>query len=313
MKILVADDDSTSRLIIQTTLRSLGHECQTVTDGEQAWSAVQSSRPDVVISDWMMPGLTGLQLCRNIRTFAAGTYTYFIMLTAHGDLAEILEGMGIGADDYLIKPLNPDVLQARLLAAARVTSLHSQLAHQRTELEGLNHELTAIARRDPLTGLRNRRALQEDLDLLEAQVSRYGHRYCMALLDIDLFKSYNDAFGHQAGDQILQAVAALLKAEARGGDSLYRYGGEEFLCILPEQSLATGTLALERMRSSLERLAILHPDNPLGVLTFSAGVAMLDPDHTRSASEVLKDADDALYRAKQLGRNCVEQAVPQPV
>jgi two-component system, cell cycle response regulator len=312
MKILVADDDSTSRLIIQTALRSLGHECQTVTDGEQAWNAVQSSRPDVVISDWMMPGLTGLQLCRNIRTFAAGSYTYFIMLTAHGDLDEILEGMSVGADDYLIKPLNPDVLQARLLAAARVTSLHSQLAHQRTELEGLNHELTAIARRDPLTGLRNRRALQEDLDLLEAQVSRYGHRYCMALLDIDLFKSYNDAFGHQAGDRILQAVAALLKAEARGGDSLYRYGGEEFLCILPEQALATGTLALERMRSSLERLAILHPDNPLGVLTFSAGVAMLDPDHTRSASEVLKEADDALYRAKQLGRNRVEQVVPQP-
>ena len=249
MKILVADDDPTSRLIAQTALRSLGHECHTVTDGAQAWDAFRSRRPDVVISDWMMPGLTGLQLCRNIRAQAAGHYAYFIMVSSQGALDEILEGMSAGADDYLVKPLDPDDLQARLIAAARVTALHRQLAHQRTELEGLNHELTAIARRDPLTGLGNRRALQEDLDVLEARVSRYGHSYCMALLDVDHFKSYNDTYGHQAGDQILQTVAAQLKDQARGGDALYRYGGEEFLCIFPEQSLATGTQAVQRMRT----------------------------------------------------------------
>lgn len=313
MKILVADDDPTSRLIIQTALRSLGHECQTVTDGEQAWHAFRSGRPEVVISDWMMPGLTGLQLCRNIRTLAPGLYTYFIMLTVHGSPEEIVEGMSVGADDFLIKPLDPDDLQARLISAARVTSLHRQLALQRTELEGLNVELTAIARRDPLSGLRNRRALQEDLDLLEARVTRYGHRYCMALLDIDGFKSYNDTYGHQAGDQILQAVSALLRAQARGGDAIYRYGGDEFLCIFPEQSVATGNLALERMRIGLERLGIPHGDSPLGVLTFSAGLAMLDPDRKRSPNDVLKEADEALYRAKQLGRNRIEQADPQPV
>jgi two-component system cell cycle response regulator len=196
--------------------------------------------------------------------------------------------------------------RARLIAAARVTSLHRQLALQRTELEGLNHELTAIARRDPLTGLRNRRALDEDLELLEARVTRYGHRYCMSLLDVDLFKSYNDAHGHQAGDEVLQAVATQLKEQARGGDSLYRYGGEEFLCIFPEQSLAAGTLAVERMRVGLERRATPHADSPHGVLTISAGMAILDPGRTRSAGEVLKEADEALYRAKQLGRNRVE-------
>jgi diguanylate cyclase (GGDEF)-like protein len=307
MKILVADDDPTSRLIAQTVLRHLGHECHTVTDGTEAWDAFRSDRPDVVISDWMMPGLTGLQLCRNIRDHEAGRDVYFIMVSGQGLLEEILEGMTAGADDYLVKPLDTDDLRARLIAAARVTSLHHQLVEQRTEMQTLNHELTAIARRDALTGLGNRRALQEDLELLEARVTRYGHRYCMALIDVDHFKSYNDVYGHQAGDDVLQAVAAQLKARARSGDALYRYGGEEFLCIFPEQSIATGTHAIERMRAGVERLAVPHADNPHGVLTVSAGLAMLDPDRTRSANAVLKEADEALYRAKQLGRNRVER------
>jgi two-component system cell cycle response regulator len=308
MNILVADDDPTSRLIVATALRNLGHECQTVTDGARAWDAFRSHRPDVVISDWMMPGLSGLQLCSKIREHDSGRYVYFIMVSGQGLLDEILQGMTVGADDYLVKPLDPDDLQARLIAAARVTSLHRQLAQQRTELEALNHDLASIARRDPLTGLGNRRALQEDLELLEARVTRYGHRYCMGLLDVDHFKSYNDAYGHQAGDDVLQAVAAQLKAKARSGDALYRYGGEEFLCIFPEQSMASGTHAIERMRIGVERLAVSHADSPRGLLTVSAGVAMLDPDHIRSASEVLKEADIALYRAKQLGRNRVERA-----
>jgi two-component system cell cycle response regulator len=307
MKILITDDDPTSRLIAQTALRSLGHECQTASDGTAAWEAFRSHRPDVVISDAMMPGLTGLELCRNIREHPVGGYTYFIMVTNQGGLDETLEGMNAGADDYLVKPLDLDDLQARLIAAARVTSLHHQLAHQRTELEALNEELAAIARRDPLTGLGNRRALREYLDLFEGRVARYGHRYCVALLDVDHFKSYNDTYGHQAGDEILQTVASQLKDQARGGDSLYRYGGEEFLCIFPEQSLATGTIAVERMRRGIERLAIVHPDNPAGVLTISAGMAMLEAEHTASASEAVRLADEALYRAKQLGRNRVEQ------
>ena len=309
MKILLADDDPTSRLIAQLALRGLGHECHTANDGTEAWEAFKLQRPDVVISDWMMPGLSGLELCRGIRADAAGDYTYFIMVTSHGALAEVLEGMGAGADDYLLKPLDPNDLQARLIPAARITSLHRRLARQQCELKGLNDELTEIARKDQLTGLGNRRAMQEDLDLLEGRVSRYGHSYCMGLLDVDYFKSYNDVYGHQAGDQVLQAVAAQLKAQARGGDALYRYGGEEFLCIFPEQSLASGTLAVQRMRAGLEELAIPHDANTLGVLTLSAGLAMLDPEHAKSAAEVLKQADEALYRAKELGRNRVEHAI----
>jgi diguanylate cyclase (GGDEF)-like protein len=312
MKILVADDDGTSRLITETALRKLGHECISATDGTEAWDFFQSHSPDVVLSDWMMPGLNGLQLCRRIRADTAAAYSYFIMVSSRAARNDICEGMNAGADDYLIKPLDLDDLRARLIGAERVTSLHRQLADQRTELqglnhelEGLNHELEAIARRDPLTGLGNRLALQEDLDLLEARALRYGHTYCVALVDVDHFKSYNDTYGHQAGDHVLQAVAAQIRAIAREGDALYRYGGDEFLCVFPEQSASSGTVAAERMRLGLEKLAIPHTGNDLGILTCSVGVALLDRS-TKAVSEVIKEADEALYAAKQRGRNRVE-------
>jgi diguanylate cyclase (GGDEF)-like protein len=147
---------------------------------------------------------------------------------------------------------------------------------------------------------------------LEARVARYGHRYSIALIDVDHFKAYNDTYGHQAGDQILRTVADQLREEARGGDAVYRYGGEEFLCVFPEQSLAKATVAAERMRSALEGLAIPHSADSLGVVTLSAGLAMLDPRQTKSVGEVVKEADEALYRAKQLGRNRVESLAAQP-
>ena len=305
MKILVADDEPTSRLITKMVLRDLGHQCRTVTDGAEAWDAFVSDRPDVVISDWMMPNMSGLELCRKVRADTGG-YTYFMMVTGRGAASQVVEGMIAGADDYLLKPLDPDELQVHLIAASRVSSLHRQLTDQRNQLEQLNQELTAIARRDPLTGLGNRLALEEDLELLEARVTRYGHRYCMALLDIDHFKAYNDTYGHQAGDSVLKAVAAELKVQVRQEDALYRYGGEEFLCILPEQSLVSGTIAAQRMRAGLEALGIPHAGNASGVLTLSAGMAVLDPSQSRSVAEVLREADEALYRAKKLGRNRVE-------
>ena len=280
MKILVADDDSTSRLIVQTALRSLGHECHIVSDGGQAWEAFQTHRPDVVISDWMMPGLTGLELCRNIRADASGAYTFIIMVTSQGGHDEILEGMSAGADDYLIKPLDSDDLQAHLIAASRVTSLHLQLAEQRAQLEGLNEELAAIARRDPSPDSQPR-ALE--------RISICSRRASLAT---------GIATAWRCSTSTCSSPTTTLRSPGRRPDPagrrrqapgtgsrrrrLYRYGGEEFLCIFPEQSLATGTLAVERMRISLKRLAIPHADNPFGVLTISAGMSMMDPGHTRS-------------------------------
>ena len=189
MRILVADDEHTSLLIAKMALRKLGYQCDTVADGIQAWDAFCSGRPDVVISDWMMPGLSGLQLCRKFRSHTSGAQTYFIMVSGLGAREQIVEGMDAGADDYLLKPLDIDDLRIRLIAAARVTALHRKLVQQRAELEALNQELAASALRDPLTGLGNRRALGEDLDQMGARATRYGHRYCMALLDVDHFKS----------------------------------------------------------------------------------------------------------------------------
>jgi PleD family two-component response regulator len=232
MNILVADDDRSSQLIAQTALRRLGHECEIVGDGDQAWEAFEQHHHDVIISDSMMPGLTGSQLCQKIRA-GMGDYTYFIMVTSLGVHRQVLEGMAAGVDDYLIKPLNPEDLQARLVAAERVTALHHQLADQRSELQRLNATLGEISRHDPLTGLRNRRALEEDLEMLEPRVARYGHRYCMALLDVDHFKAYNDTYGHQAGDEVLKAVAGQLEDQARSGDAVYRYGAKSSCASSP--------------------------------------------------------------------------------
>jgi diguanylate cyclase (GGDEF)-like protein len=134
----------------------------------------------------------------------------------------------------------------------------------------------------------------------------------MALIDVDHFKSYNDTYGHQAGDHALETIAAKLREQARRGDSLYRYGGEEFLCVFPEQTVVGGMTWVQRLRVDLQQMAIPHVDNPHGVLTFSAGVAMLEVGHTRTTTQVLKDADEALYRAKHLGRNRVECAAVHP-
>jgi diguanylate cyclase (GGDEF)-like protein len=306
MKVLVVDDDPTSRLIIGVALHTLGHQYGVVADGAQAWDDYQSWHPDTVISDLLMPTMSGLELCRAIRAHPGGENTYVIMITSLGAIDDVHAGMTAGADDYLVKPIDTDDLEGRLIGADRITTLHRRMTKHSDALEVVNHDLADLARRDPLTALGNRRALEEDLELLEARVSRYGHRYCMALLDVDHFKSYNDSHGHQAGDAVLQRVATQLIAQARGGDSIYRYGGDEFLCIFPEQSMTNGAQAVQRMRRGLERLAISRSGDPLSVITFSAGLAMLDPAQPRPVADVLTDADRALYRAKQFGRNRVE-------
>jgi diguanylate cyclase (GGDEF)-like protein len=308
VNILLADDDPVFRLIAQTALRELGHACEIATDGTHAWSIFKARRPDVVISDWSMPGLSGIQLVRNIRAHPGDAYTYIIMVTGHSATEQILEGMSAGADDYLIKPLDLDDLHTRLICASRVTALHAELSMVRVDLRQMNGELTTLAGKDALTGLGNRRALAEEMASLEARATRYGHRYCIALLDVDLFKPFNDLYGHQAGDRALQAVADQLATEVRTGDAVFRYGGEEFLCVFPEQSLANGVSAVSRMRLRIKALAIPHAANPSGVLTISGGVAMMDPGHITSPDAVLAAADEALYRAKDSGRDRVERA-----
>lgn len=312
MRILIAEDDAVSRTILKRAVEKLGHEVLAAEDGLEAWEFFQREPElDLIISDWMMPGIDGLELCRRVREKNSPWYTFFVFLTALGDNEHLLEGMQAGADDYLAKPLDREQLRVRLVAASRVNSLHrqlneqnQQLNEQKAELEKLNRELFALARRDPLTHLGNRLRLHEDLKILNAQAERYVRSYCVMLCDIDCFKLYNDTYGHLAGDQVLQKVAEVLVGNLRAGDTAYRYGGEEFLTILPEQTLESTTLAAERLRRSVEGLAITHETRtPPGVVTISVGLATFSQGEKRSFEELLKEADDALYAAKEAGRN----------
>jgi two-component system cell cycle response regulator len=306
MRILIAEDDPTSSLVLEKTIKKLGYECLSAQDGLQAWELVRANKVDTVISDWMMPGMDGIELCRRVRAHPAAPYIYFIFLTALDDKKHCLTGLEAGADDYLSKPLNSFDLKTRLLVAARVTLLHRQLAEQKSELERLNRLLFQQAHRDPLTQIRNRLQLKEDLDAMQSQVARYKHSFCAALCDIDFFKAYNDHYGHLAGDEVLRLVAQTIAQSVRDCDAVYRYGGEEFLVILPEQSLHLGTIAMQRVLRAVEDLAIPHEARePAGVITISAGVAAISPGYEKTIEALLKEADQALYHAKGSGRNRV--------
>jgi two-component system chemotaxis response regulator CheY len=298
VRIIVADDDLGSRLVAQAAVESLGHECVTAADGLEAWQLIQQSPPQVLVTDRAMPGLDGVELCRRVRAAEHDSYTYIVLLTAHGDPADVLSGMLAGADDYVTKPLNPIALEARLLAAARVTELHAALAETRAELALQAHT-------DPLTGLRNRLGLAADLQQVHNISARYGRSYCVAICDVDHFKRFNDIYGHLAGDQALRTVAATLAAQVRDADLVYRFGGEEFLVLLPEQSVEGGLVAVERIRARLEGLAVEHSGSELGQLTVSVGLAASAPLHRLDTSELLTQADSALYEAKRTGRNRV--------
>jgi diguanylate cyclase (GGDEF)-like protein len=299
MKILVVDDEPLSRLLVQAAVERLGHQWMAAEDGVRAWQCFNQDRPDVLVTDLVMPGMDGLELCRRVRADAHAGYTYIILTTVLGDRQDVVRGMEAGADDYLIKPVDLFDLQSRLIAAQRVTALHAALARSRAEL-------ILLARTDALTQLGNRRSLEEDLRVLDARSQRYGRGYCVAICDLDRFKAVNDTLGHRAGDEALRAVAARLAAEVRAGDGVYRYGGEEFVLVLPEQSLQTARVAVERVRAAVETLAIPNvAGGPAGVLTLSAGIAAFRPGQEITVEELLEQADAALYCAKSAGRNQV--------
>ncbi|CAN5271223.1 diguanylate cyclase [soil metagenome] len=309
MKILVAEDDATSLLILRRAVQKAGHECLTAKDGGEAW-AMYKENPDVdvVISDWMMPDVDGLELCRRVRAEEREGYTYFIFLTALGDKEHLLQGFEAGADDYLSKPLDRAELEMRLISARRLTTLHERLDEQRAELERLNGLLADQARTDPLTGLNNRLRMREDLEVLSARARRYDQGYGVILCDVDCFKLYNDTQGHLAGDDVLKKVAEVLSETVRMGDTVYRYGGEEFLALLPEQSVEGSRQVAERLRHGVERLGIPHEarTHP-GIITISAGVSstLSEAGGSKTSDDLLKAADEELYRAKEAGRNRV--------
>src|SRR3954464_5529505 len=294
MHILIADDDPGTRLNVCAAVERLGHRCTVAEDGESAWRAYQADPPDAVITDWQMPGMDGTALVQAIRGQGDGNYSSVMVLPGVAEGESAGATMEAGADDLLLKPLEPAQLERKLIAADRVTTMHRRM-----------HE---DARHDAATGLANRLRLAEDLEVLCGRVARYGHVYCVAVFDVDNFKGVNDAAGHLYGDQTLRAIAGALQSEVRSGDAVYRYGGEEVLVLLPEQTLESATLAAERLRSAVENLGIAHPAG--GLVTVSAGVAGLT-EGPGGPDDVFELADQALYRAKEGGRNRVEVHEPE--
>ena len=311
VRILIAEDDAASRLLLCRAVEQLGHEVLVASDGVAAWDLYRQHDVDVIVSDWVMPGLDGPDLCRRVRVEPRETYTYFILLTALEGKHHFIQGMQAGADDYLTKPLDRDELLARLQVASRVTTLHHQLAEKTRELERANRALAESARRDPLTGLGNRLQLRDDLYRLQRWFDRYGRGFAVALCDVDRFKLYNDRYGHLAGDDVLKTVGQTIIGTIRSGDMAYRYGGEELLVIMPEQTAETSLIGMERVRTAIQKLAIPHPGNPPhGVVTISIGLVAIGGGDRLPWENVLHQADEALYRAKSGGRNCVALADP---
>jgi diguanylate cyclase (GGDEF)-like protein len=317
VNVLVADDDPTNRLILKQIVTRLGHDCTVAEDGESAWELLRSRPFDVLLTDWLMPGIEGTELCRRLRSDPTAPYTYVVLITSLSDHEQVLAGMDAGADDHLAKPVDPFEVETRLVAARRVTHLHSEIRAYREQLELANVELLAQSRTDPLTGLGNRRLMERDLAVAMARARRGHGTFSVALFDIDHFKAYNDHYGHAAGDEALRRTAEAIAGACRAEDAAYRYGGEEFFVILQDVRVQAALSAGERIRSEVESAAIPHRHSSHSVITVSGGVASW-ADAGTSPALLLEAADRALYESKTAGRNRVTGAeepdrAPAPV
>ena len=299
MKVLIADDDPVARTLLSGRLCATGYEVVVVEDGDAAMEALAADeRIRIALLDWEMPGASGVDVCRFIRTQEREQYPYVVLVTSRDENEDVVHGLDAGADDYVVKPINAVVLELRLRAACRMLSMQDELLRARDALR-------IEAMHDALTGLVNRAAICRSLDQEVARGSRTGHPVGVILLDIDHFKSINDTYGHACGDVVLQAVAKSLKAGVRSYDFVARYGGEEFLIVLPECEWRGARRVAERAREALAALQIELPHSRLEV-TASFGVSSTSQVRSADAVQLLASADRALYRAKRRGRNRVE-------
>jgi two-component system chemotaxis response regulator CheY len=312
MRILLVEDDEAARHALAKAIRKFGHTCETAKDGQEAWETHQREPADVIISDWSMPRMSGDELCQTVRLHDGSRYTHFIFATAKGAREDILRGMRIGADDYLVKPVDLEQLELRLASASRVVAHERLIAQRNVSLRRESERFYKAAHVDPLTSLGNRLQLEEDIRNLRTSTTLRGSRWTLAICDIDWFKAYNDRYGHIFGDRALGAVGGVFRENMRSGDRCYRYGGEEFLVLLRDHTSAQAQAAMERLRHDIESLRLAHAGSPIGVLTISIGFAEATAGPDLEIDEWLMRADAALYKAKAEGRNRVVQESRPP-
>ncbi len=297
--VLVADDDATSLALLAGVLRKHGYDVVTCSNGRQAWEILkQPEAPHLVILDWMMPEMDGLDVLRELRRMPTDTPPYVMMLTARDDKADIITALDAGANDYLSKPFDVGELRARVGVGKRMAELQEALFESR---KALAYQAT----HDSLTGLLNRRSMLEHLQKEMARALRYGDSVAVAMCDLDHFKRVNDTYGHPTGDDVLQGVAKLLCTQAREHDLTGRFGGEEFLMIVPLRGDADAHRVFERVCS---RIASSPVETRSGVLTVTLSIGFTLYRQGGSVDVLLAEADAALYRAKAQGRNRVVMA-----
>jgi diguanylate cyclase (GGDEF)-like protein len=316
LDILLATDSAIEMTVLTRKLEQLGHRVTGATDGRLALETALKTAPQLILSDWMLPKLDGLELCRMLRSSPQTQGVYFIINTSNDTGDELVEGFEAGINDYVVKPLNHRILAARLRGASQVIRLREQSLRDREEMRRqlshinkLNRKLESLAMEDQLTGLPNRRAGLEFLDETWSRATRTGESMLVMLLDIDHFKKVNDTWGHDAGDVVLQRTATAMRGAVREYDKVSRYGGEEFLVICPGADVKFAHDIGNRIRESVEKNRIESPMFT-GSVTISIGVSVRGPEH-QSTREMLREADEALYAAKDAGRNkvCIQAPV----
>ena len=298
MRLLIAEDDATSRVVLSGVLRKNGFEVIETVNGAEAWDVLQQAEaPSLVILDWMMPEMDGLEVTRRVRTLQTDRPPYIIMLTTKNDKADIITALDAGANDYLIKPFDPGELRARVEVGRRMVVLQDDLARSR---EIMAHQAT----HDLLTGMLNRRGVLERLNEELARASRGCYLLAVGLCDIDHFKAFNDTYGHQTGDEVLCGLAKILDESSRPFDAVGRMGGEEFLVVVPIETGMNYLAAFERLRAKVAESKVPTRSGPLSI-TVSIGVACATGES--SVDRMLELADKSLYQAKNEGRNRVAQ------
>jgi two-component system cell cycle response regulator len=298
LKILVADDSPVYRKLVEQTLSQERYDVLLAKSGRQAMDLFVEHRPALVITDWSMPDISGIELCQRIRRDYQQFYVYVILLTGNTDKEEVIEGLAAGADDYLTKPFHPGELQARVGVGRRIVDLHR-------EVQDKNRQLEEMALTDPLTGLPNRRAIDFWASRQLSAAVRHDFRIWAAMADLDHFKSINDTHGHDAGDIVLKSFADILKSNTRQSDVCGRLGGEEFLVIITHVEKQNVTIAIERIRKQFEAQKFTVAQNTFGA-TASFGIAGIRAKAAPDFSDLVTRADAALYHAKRQGRNRVE-------
>lgn len=313
MKVLIADDDIVTRTMLRAMLVRRGHRVIETDDGRDAWESLCASQTlageepiQFVISDWMMPGMDGPSLITHIRQADFERYTYIVMLTVRNAVEDTITGLEAGADDYLTKPFDPNEFRARVAIGERILSLEMRL-------RDANNRLEDIASHDSLTGLLNRRALYEGANRELARAQREDQPLSVIMIDLDHFKQINDRYGHLAGDQTLRQAATVLAKGLREYDLLGRWGGEEFLMVLPGADVPESLAVAERLRDEITRSRLRLADGREVAFRASFGVTTLPRRDTDLCFDTLvNDADRALYEAKRRGRNRVYSCSAEP-